>query len=96
MKGHTNYAVWMAVQMVAEAVAKDLRYTMPVSTLIDGFCRVEDVCLSVPCVVGRRGVHQQLRPALDAEECAAFRRRAEVVRRSIEAGAVVSGAEQTV
>ena len=94
VKGHTNYAVAMAVQMVVEAVARDLRYTMPVSVLIDGFCGASDVCLSVPCVVGRRGVHQQLRPALDAEECAAFRRCAEVVRRAIEAGTVGSGAEQ--
>lgn len=86
VKGHTNFAVSMAVLMIVEAVARDLHYTMPVSTLIDGFCGVEDVCLSVPCVVGRRGVHQRLRPALNDEECAAFRRCAEVVRRAIEAG----------
>lgn len=79
-KGYTNYAVAMAVLLIVEAVVKDLRYTMPVSTLIDGFCDIHDVCLSVPCVIGRCGVHLQLKPAISPEEQELFRRSAEKVR----------------
>ena len=83
-KGFTNYTVSMAVKMIVESIVRDLRYTMPVSARVDGFCGVRDVCLSVPAVIGRGGVRQLLKPDLDEKEQAAFRRCAEVVRGIIE------------
>jgi L-lactate dehydrogenase len=51
---------------------------------ISGFCGVTDVCLSLPVVIGRRGVHFTLSPDLSAEEQEAFRRSAAIVRKTIE------------
>jgi L-lactate dehydrogenase len=79
-KGYTNYAVAMAVQLIVQSIAEDLRFTMPVSVLIDGYCEQHDVCLSVPCVVGRAGVTMQLRPRLSDDEAEKFRRSAATVR----------------
>ncbi|MFT3788483.1 MAG: NAD(P)-binding domain-containing protein [Tepidisphaeraceae bacterium] len=84
VKGYTNYAVAMAAHMIVEAIVKDLRTTMPVSVKIDGYCGVTGVCLSVPCVIGRQGVHLRLQPALDEREQGLFRASAEVVRGVIE------------
>jgi len=84
-KGYTNYAVAMAVRTIVEAVVRDLCATLPVSVRIDGFCGVSDVCLSIPAVIGRGGVHFTLVPDLSAAEQDAFRRSAAVVRRTIEA-----------
>ncbi|MBC7784432.1 MAG: lactate dehydrogenase [Burkholderiales bacterium] len=83
-KGYTNYAVAMAVQMIVHSIVEDLRYTMPVSVLIEDYCGVSDVCLSVPCVIGRQGVHMRLRPQLSAEEESLFQKSAASVRRVIE------------
>ena len=57
---------------------------MPVSVLIEGYCGVSDVCLSVPCAVGRKGVHMRMKPQLSAEESALFRHSADCVRETIE------------
>ncbi len=48
MKGHTNYAIGMASAMVIESVLMDAHRTLPVSTLIQNFHGVSDVCLSIP------------------------------------------------
>jgi L-lactate dehydrogenase len=84
-KGYTNYAIAMAVRNIVEAVVRDLCATLPVSVRIDGFCDISDVCLSLPAVIGRGGVHFTLVPDLNAAEQEAFRRSAAVVRRTIAA-----------
>lgn len=57
---------------------------MPLSVKIDGYLGVSGVCLSVPVVVGKRGVERYLHPDLNAEETAQFRAAAEAVREVIE------------
>ncbi|MGB4711617.1 MAG: hypothetical protein WBH28_24355 [Fuerstiella sp.] len=76
LKGHTNFAVAKATALVMEAIQHDQQHTMPLSVLLDGFCGVHDVCLSVPVVVGRNGVTRRLKPKLTTEETEAFRRSA--------------------
>jgi L-lactate dehydrogenase len=83
-KGYTSSAIALAVAMVVESIASDLRITLPLSVLIDGYLGVHDVCLSVPVVVGRAGVVRRLNPELSSQEAAAFRRCAEIVRSEIE------------
>lgn len=83
-KGYTNYAIAAAAGLIVESMYADALRTIPVSTLIDGFQGVRDVCLSVPVVIGRGGIVRQLRPSLDEREAAAFRRSAALVRAVIE------------
>lgn len=83
-KGRTNYAIGMAAAMVVEAIARDSRRTIPMSVLVDGFLGVDDLCLSLPVVVGKDGIVQVLEPKFGEEEVAAFHRCAEVVRRGME------------
>ncbi len=83
-KGYTNYAVSMAVQMIAQSIVEDLRYTMPVSVLIEGYCNVQNVCLSVPCVIGRQGVFMRLSPEISDDEQSRFQKCAASVQSVIE------------
>ena len=83
-KGHTNFGVAMAAVDIIEAIANDARRTLPVSTRLDGFCGIEGVCLSLPCVVGRGGILRVLHPSLNAEEQAALRLCAASVREQLE------------
>lgn len=84
-KGHTNYAIAMTAALVIEALTWDTRRTMPVSMLIEDFQGVRDVCLSLPAVVGRGGIHRVLLPEFSPEEAKAFRVCAQVVRAGIAA-----------
>jgi len=78
-KGYTNFAIATATALVVESIVHDRRRTIPVSVRMDDYYGVSGVCLSVPCVIGARGVDRVLRPNLDAEEQARFRRCADAV-----------------
>jgi len=83
-RGYTNYGVAKAVTLLVQSIAQDACHTLPVSTLISGEYGVEDVCLSLPCVVGERGIHRVLRPKLSETEFDLFRESAHAVRKVID------------
>ncbi|RCS48244.1 lactate dehydrogenase [Bremerella cremea] len=83
MKGFTNYGIALATMTIVDSIVYDLRHTMPVSVLIDGFLDVDEVCLSLPAVIGRQGVTRVLHPLLSDEEQAAFRHSADAVKSCI-------------
>jgi L-lactate dehydrogenase len=84
LRGYTNYAVAMAVEMIVDSMVNDRSSTLPVSVLLEGFCDVGDVCLSVPCVVSRGGVKQRLDPSLSEGEKRLFRESAAAVQKVIQ------------
>ncbi len=53
---------------------------LTVSTLIHNYLGIEDVCLSIPCVLGRTGVVRQLKVGLSQTEAADLRRSAEKLK----------------
>lgn len=55
-KGGAGWAVGVAINEVIEAIALDRQRILPISSAIDGPYGIRGVCLSVPTVVGRRGV----------------------------------------
>jgi len=78
-KGYTNFAIASATALVVESIVHDRRRTIPVSVRMDDYYGVSGVCLSVPCVIGARGVERVLRPNLDEEEQSRFRLCAQAV-----------------
>lgn len=79
-KGATNYAVGLAGSRIIEAVLNDEGRILPVSTLLQDYRGISDVCLSVPSVVGRQGVGARLEISLSEEELDGLRRSADAVR----------------
>jgi L-lactate dehydrogenase len=79
-KGATYYAVALAVAEIVEAICRDERSILTVSTLLNDVYGVSDVYASVPCVVGREGVREVVEFDLVDEERAAFRESAAVIR----------------
>lgn len=79
-KGATNYAVGLAATRIIEAVLNDERRIMPVSSLLDDYYGISDVCLSVPSLVDGRGVTGNVRVPMSDDELAGLRASAESVR----------------
>lgn len=84
-KGATNYAVGLACTRIIEAVLRDENRVLPVSSLLDDYYGVSDVCLSVPSIVGSTGVKQPLMVPMDEFEVARLQASAEKIR-SVAAG----------
>lgn len=85
LKGYTNYTIALAAAFVVECIATDSKHTMPLSLKLDGYLGIDDVCLSLPAVVGNRGIERILHPKLNTTEEEAFRQSASVVRNVITA-----------
>lgn len=79
-KGATNYAVGLAGSRIIEAVLKDEKRILPVSSLLQDYHGVSDVCLSVPAIVGAGGVGERLEVPMSVDELAGLRRSAEALR----------------
>ena len=62
LKGGAGFAVGLSIREVVHAVALDQKRILPVSSLVNGPYGIRDVCISIPTVVGRKGVE---RPARD-------------------------------
>ena len=67
-KGYTSFAVASCVNRICEAILRDERTILPVSTMTDGQYGIEGVYLSLPCVVGQNGVEKIVELPLDDEE----------------------------
>jgi L-lactate dehydrogenase len=84
VRGYTNYAVAMAVEMIVDSIVNERSSVFPVSVLLGDFCDVSgDVFLSLPCVISRHGVQQRLLPELDDNEREVLRRSAAAIREVI-------------
>lgn len=67
-KGATYYAIALALARICEAILRDQKSILPVSTYLQGYHGIDGICLGVPAVVGRRGVEEVVRIPLTADE----------------------------
>jgi L-lactate dehydrogenase len=79
-KGATNYAVGLAVTNILEAILHDERRVLPVSGLLRGFRGIEDVCLSLPRIVSRKGIEAPLPIPMTVDEEAGLNDSADRIR----------------
>lgn len=68
-KGFTSYAISMVATKLSEAILLDQRTIYPVSAYCKGICGIKtEGFLSLPCVIGKKGVHQIIEQKLDKAE----------------------------
>jgi L-lactate dehydrogenase len=79
-KGATNYAIGLAGTRVLEAVVNDEGRILPVSSLLDDYYGISDVCLSVPAIVHAGGVGSRVEVPMTETELAGLRASADAVR----------------
>lgn len=83
-KGATYYAVAAGLLRLVESILRDQSTVLSVSTLVNGYYGVEDVYLSLPAVIDRRGVARVLELELTPSEQEAFRSSAATVKAAVD------------
>ncbi len=79
-KGSTYYAVAAGLMRITQAILRHQNTVLTVSSLIRDYYGIDDLYLSLPAVVNRRGVEQVLRPELDPLEVEKLRASARILR----------------
>lgn len=73
------YAPGAAAAQVVESILHDQKKLISCSALLDGEYGEKDLCIGVPCVLGRNGIEKIVEFDLNAAEKEAFRKSAEAV-----------------
>lgn len=81
-KGATNYAVGLAGTRIIESLRRDENRVLPVSTYVEDFHGISDVCMSVPTIVSADGAGRQLQLPVSEGELAQLRASADSIRAS--------------
>ncbi len=67
-KGATYFAIGLSLVRISEAILRDEHSVLTVSALLQGEYGIDDVCLSVPHVVGHHGIEKTIIAPLPTEE----------------------------
>ena len=79
-KGGAGWAVGLAIRDVIHAVLLNKKSLLPVSSLVQNAYDIRDICLSVPSVVGRRGVEKHVEIKLWPKEQLALQQSAKALK----------------
>ncbi len=82
-KGGAGWAVGIAIRDVVHAVLLNKRALLPVSSLLQGAYEIRDICLSVPSVVGRKGVESHVNMKLWPKELMGLQSSARALKESL-------------
>ncbi|MCO6173735.1 malate dehydrogenase [Flavobacterium sp. NRK F10] len=74
------YGPGSAVAFLVDSILNNQKRMIPCSVYLDGEYGVEDVCIGVPCIIGKNGVEQIVDVRLDEEEKNKFAKSVEAVR----------------
>lgn len=66
-KGYTNYAIATVIGKIADCIVHDTKEVLPVSVVPTKY-GIKNACVSVPCVIGSKGVEDIIILKLTAQE----------------------------
>jgi L-lactate dehydrogenase len=84
-KGATYFAVAAGLLRITQSILRHQSTVLSVSSLMENYYGISDICFSLPTVVDRGGIQQVLRLELDETERAKLRHSADVLRGTIAA-----------
>ena len=83
-KGATYYAVAAGLMRIVEAIVRDQRTVLSVSSLVRDYYQINDVCFSLPTVICRNGIESVLRLELSHREVEALQGSAKILKETRE------------
>jgi L-lactate dehydrogenase len=82
-KGATYYAIGNGLLRIVEAILRGQDSVLSVSNLVSGYYGIEDVYLSLPCIIGHNGIKQAMHLKLNSIEQEGIQRSAEVLHKTL-------------
>ena len=70
----------MAVKRICEAITRDEKSILPVSSMMHGEYGITDIVLSMPAIVGKNGVEHKVPILLDKSESDRLRESAKTLK----------------
>jgi len=83
-KGATYYGIGLSLVKITQAVLRNENSILTVSTLLNGEYGIDNVCLSIPCVVGAGGVKRIITAQLSDDEDKALQASAGAIKQVID------------
>lgn len=82
-KGATNFAISLALVRIVGSILRGENSVLTVSTLLDGYYDIDDICLSIPVILNQNGISKILKIGLDASEIKRLQASAAVLKNVI-------------
>jgi L-lactate dehydrogenase len=80
LKGRTYYAIGLGLTRIVESIMRDENAVLTVSSLLEDYYGVSDLCLSVPTIINSDGVREVLKLPLEKKEIQQFQNSAAILR----------------
>jgi L-lactate dehydrogenase len=80
LKGRTNYAVALGLTKIVESILRDENAVVTVSTFLEDYHGISDICLSVPVILDRSGIKEIIKLPLAEQEIQDFQKSAAIVK----------------
>lgn len=79
-KGATYYAIGLGIAKIVSSILSNQDEVLALSTYLNDYHGVSDVCLSVPCVINRDGIKEQIIMPLNSLEKKQFKKAGSVIK----------------
>ncbi len=80
LKGRTYYAIGLGLTRIVESIIRDENAVLTISSFLQDYYGVSDICLSVPTIVNRNGVREVLKLPLEEGEIKQFQNSASILK----------------
>ncbi|MCX6894438.1 MAG: L-lactate dehydrogenase [Verrucomicrobia bacterium] len=82
-KGYTSWAIGLSTNEIVKAILHDKNRVLPVSTCVENFLGVDDVCLSLPMVVNHLGAVSRVNVEMTPAEVEKLRHSCTTIKQTI-------------
>ena len=82
--GSAFYSPSAATLLMIKAIVNDTKETITASALLEGEYGLKDICIGVPCIIGKSGMEKVIEIDLSKEEKDAFLKSANAIRGSVD------------
>jgi L-lactate dehydrogenase len=83
-KGSTFYGIGLSLVRISQTILRDEHSILTVSSLLEGEYGIDDVCLSIPCVVDSGGISKVIDVELTKEESEGLNASAQEIRKVLD------------
>lgn len=82
-KGATYYAISLALVNIVGSILRNENHVSTVSTLLDDYYGINDVCLSIPVIINNKGISEVVKIELNKKEEREFKASADILKQII-------------